>query len=87
MLSKSNTLPAVLALAMFGVWAILLATRPGIGVTPDSTVYIDAARNLAAGHGLTAFAADGQSRPLTHYPPLYPSMLAFLATGGRPIEA
>jgi len=42
------------------------STRP-LGVSPDSTVYIDAARNLASGEGLVA-----RGEPLTHYPPGYP---------------
>jgi 4-amino-4-deoxy-L-arabinose transferase-like glycosyltransferase len=40
-------------------------------VSPDSTVYIETAENLIAGKG---FYASGE--PLTHYPPLYPLLLA-----------
>ena len=39
-----------------GGWAALahvLATRSGIGLQEDSGLYIGAARNLLAGHGLT----------------------------------
>ena len=38
--------PALLAAAL-----VLLATVLGIGVTPDATIYLDAARHLAAGGG------------------------------------
>ncbi len=43
----------------------------GPGVSPDSTVYLETARNLLSGNG---FSVDG--RPLTHFPPCYPLLLA-----------
>ena len=56
-----------------------LITAQGPGVSPDSTVYIDAARALLRGNG---FFVDGQ--PMTHYPPVFPLLLAIggLFTGG-----
>lgn len=74
---------------MLIVW---LATRFGIGINPDSTVYLDAAHNLLNGRGLIALTGRGEFQPLTHYPPLYPAVLAFLARvgsllGGFPIES
>ena len=65
----------VAVLAILIVW---LATRFGIGVAPDSTVYIEAARNLLSGRGLIALTGGGEFKPLTHYPPLYPALLALL---------
>ena len=65
---------AVLWLGLAGLAAAALmywVTAVGIGVTPDSTVYLDAAASLRAGHGVYAFG-----QPLTHYPPLYPVLLA-----------
>ncbi len=59
-------MPALMAFALI-VWA----TRQGIGITPDSVRYVDAATSLLDGNGLRA---DGE--PLTHYPPLYPLLLA-----------
>jgi hypothetical protein len=50
---------------------IFWITAHGPGVTPDSTDYIDTAKNLLAGNG---FFADG--KPLTRYPPTYPLLLA-----------
>jgi hypothetical protein len=81
-----NNLPVLFALALLAVLIIFLATRFGIGVTPDSTVYIDAARNLVKGRGLIALAASGESKPLTHYPPLYSALLALLGLPGFSIE-
>ena len=42
----------------------------GIGISPDSTIYLDTAKNLIAGNGFTAY-----SEPMTHYPPFYPMIL------------
>ena len=60
--------------------AALAATPYGIGVTPDSVVYLRAAESLGEGTGLSAPADDGALVPLTHFPPLYPATLAGLAT-------
>jgi len=79
-------LPAVIALACVAVAAILLATKPGIGITPDSTVYLEAGRNLAGGHGLIALSANGELKPLTHYPPLYPAAIAVISAAGLSAE-
>jgi hypothetical protein len=46
-------------------------TAHGPGVSPDSTTYIETARNLFAGKG---FFIDGW--PMTHYPPVYPLLLS-----------
>ncbi|HEV7858800.1 MAG TPA: glycosyltransferase family 39 protein [Pyrinomonadaceae bacterium] len=68
---------------------LLFVTVWGIGVSPDSTVYIGAARNLLHGHGLTALSGRStELDPLTHYPPLYPLLLALCgATGSDPLHA
>ena len=42
-------------------------------VQPDSTVYLDAARNLANGKGLIVMSPRAGFVALTHYPPLYPA--------------
>ncbi|MBN2006657.1 MAG: hypothetical protein JXA21_25110 [Anaerolineae bacterium] len=66
---------AALALIIFaGVGASLLLfwiTAPGVGVSSDSTVYIEAAQNFAAGNGFLA-----RGKPMTHYPPTYSFLLA-----------
>ena len=50
---------------------ILWITPYGSGVSPDSTVYIGAAKSLLSGKG---FFVNGN--PITHYPPLYSVFLA-----------
>ena len=43
----------------------------GPGITPDAIVYLEAARSALAGHGLVV-----ASVPMTHFPPVYPLLLA-----------
>jgi hypothetical protein len=62
--------------------ALAVATPWGLGISPDSAVYIGAARSLARGHGLTLPADSGTFAPIVHYPPLYPGLLAVLSLGG-----
>jgi len=53
---------------------MLWITAWGPGVWPDSIIYLDAARSVIAGRGVSAAA-----QPLVHYPPGYPLLLG--ATG------
>ncbi len=55
----------------------IVATRHGPGISPDSIVYLAAARSIARGAGVLASGgADYRPLPMTHFPPLYPLMLA-----------
>ncbi|MEO8335368.1 MAG: hypothetical protein ABI664_10365 [bacterium] len=60
--------------------AIVIISTVGdvLGVSGDSTQYLSAADNLAAGNGLRALWWSGRSETLTHFPPLYPVFLAQL---------
>jgi hypothetical protein len=64
-------LPLVLgsALAMARMW-----DHPYF--TGDSYLYLQAANNLASGHGLVVAGSCGTSERWTHFPPLYPALLA-----------
>jgi hypothetical protein len=67
--------PAVALAAVLAATAVWLAgSRWGAAVSPDSTVYLSAAGNLAKGRGLVTF--DGE--PLVSWAPLYPALLALL---------
>ncbi len=64
--------------------------------TPDSVVYVDVARNLCAGHGISsalapldyALANDlAQPTPMTMWAPLYPCLIAALFKAGMPVAA
>lgn len=59
-------------LVLIGEGVMIYATTWGVGVSPDSIAYIKVARNLVAGEGLNISPGE----PLTHYPPLYPMLLA-----------
>ena len=67
---------AVLALvaALLVGWS---TSRYGIGVSPDSAHYIGVARSLGLGHGLWFNGA-----PYTHWPPIYPLLLAGVGAVG-----
>lgn len=70
---------AFAALGLGGAGLILLATRWGVGVSYDSVFYLSAADNLLKGLGLSRLGGGGEVIPLTHYPPLYPLVLASLS--------
>ncbi|MGH7808617.1 MAG: hypothetical protein ACRENT_11050, partial [Thermodesulfobacteriota bacterium] len=71
---------AILVLAVIGMGSVLLATSVGIGVSPDSIVYVDSARHLAAGEGYVTRAICGIKTPVTKWPPLFPVLLSILDT-------
>lgn len=71
-----------IALSLAGAVALMVGTRWGIGISPDSAVYIDVAQNLRRGHGLSVSAPEEKFIPMTHYPPLFPLGLALTANLG-----
>jgi hypothetical protein len=74
--------------AITGTLSLCFATREGAGVSPDSTYYLAAARNLLNGQGLRTPALDGELRPLTQFPPLFPALLAGTGLAGiEPLAA
>ena len=77
-------LAILLGLAFAGSIALLAATPKGLGVSSDSVAYIGAARNQAAGLGLARLTGDGGTEPMTHFPPLYPLLLAGPEVFGLP---
>ncbi len=80
--------PWVLGLLAVGV--ALFATVRGPGVGPDSCHYLSMAENIAAGRGIvtsiTGFSRDGDTAPLSGWPPLYPATIAALRFAGIPLE-
>lgn len=67
------------SLTVVAVALVLVNTsRHGVGISPDSTGYLAAARSLLAGRGYTG--CDGA--PLTAWPPLFPTLLAGLGLAG-----
>lgn len=64
------------------VW---VGTPWGLGLSRDSSVYFDAARNLAFAHRCAVTIPGGGFLPLTHFPPLYPALLSLGASWGLPL--
>lgn len=63
----------LLAGGYLGGMLVLIGTHPyGAAVTPDSAMYIAAAKSLLAGEGYRGY--DGA--PFVQWPPLYPTLLA-----------
>jgi len=72
--SVDRTLVGRIAALTFGAAACLMvwyASHNGIGMTPDSMTYLEGARSLLRDHRLWV-----DDSPLTHFPPLYPVVLA-----------
>ena len=71
-----------IGLTIFGLagFALIWFSTPwGIGVGYDSIFYLSAADNLLSGSGLSRLDGYGNIIPLTHFPPLYPILLAVLS--------
>src|SRR5512142_3559265 len=68
-------------LAVIGIAMVLQATPEGLGLSDDSIGYIAGARSMLAGNGYReAWLASDQ--PVTHFPPAFPAVLAFLGLFG-----
>jgi 4-amino-4-deoxy-L-arabinose transferase-like glycosyltransferase len=71
----------LLLLAMTGTFLVLRATPEGLGLSDDSIAYIAGARSMLAGEGYRA-AWLASNKPVTHFPPGFSSVLAFLGLFG-----
>ncbi len=69
------------ALAVIGIGLILRATPEGLGLSDDSIGYIAGARSILAGHGYRE-AWLGTDQPVTHFPPAFSGVLAFIGLSG-----
>ncbi len=66
----------------------MATTTPwGLGLSPDSVVYIGAARSLAQGRGFSLPTDSAAMAPVVHYPPLYPALLAMTSFSGLDVMA
>src|SRR6266508_4661842 len=85
--SRSAIFVAVLLVSLLGFLFVLQATPEGAGLSDDSIAYIAGARSMVAGHGFReAWLASDQ--PVTHFPPAFPSVLAFFGfLGIDPLHA
>jgi hypothetical protein len=74
-------LGVLILLAMSGMGIVLLSTHQGVGISADSTRYIDASRHFLQGHGLSISVSEGKFKPFTFYP-LFPSLLSLIGLFG-----
>lgn len=81
-MKRSNTGLAVLSL-LAGAAVLLATMRYGPGVSPDSAMYVAAARSLRDGAGFLGY--DGL--PVAFWPPLYPAVLAAFGALGPDVLA
>lgn len=79
---KAYAIALLSVLALIGIMMLLFSTRWGIGLSPDSSTYIAAARNLLNGRGLSVLSGDGEPIPMIRFPPLFPALLALMGTLG-----
>jgi hypothetical protein len=81
-LERRGELWVLLVVVVLGAAATLVATaRYGIGLTPDSIVYLDGARSLADGEG---YSRDGT--PITIFAPGYSAVLSIGERAGLDVE-
>lgn len=71
----------LLLLAVAGTFLVLKATPEGLSLFDDSIAYVAGARSMLAGNGYREawLASNG---PVTHFPPGFPSVLAFFGLFG-----
>jgi 4-amino-4-deoxy-L-arabinose transferase-like glycosyltransferase len=73
---------SIAASVTLGTCLLAIATHWGIGLYPDSIVYIGIARSIVNGDGVRFLNDVGELTPVTQYPPLYPWMIAVLGVFG-----
>ena len=68
-------------IGILGIVLVLRATPEGLALSDDSIAYIAGARSMLAGEGYREawLASNG---PVTHFPPAYPALLAFIGWFG-----
>ncbi|HSF82166.1 MAG TPA: hypothetical protein VLA49_13070 [Anaerolineales bacterium] len=77
--NRTLVISLILLISLLGFMTVVFATRWGIGASPDSMVYVGAARNLADQRGFSLPSGDGSDSPLTHHAPLYSVLLSWAA--------
>lgn len=83
---KLSTSTLLVPLSIASAIMLFIVMNLGIGVSTDSIVFLSAAENLL-NHGKIYVTAYGINEPMTHFPPLYPMLLAGLSFIFRcPIE-
>jgi len=81
------TVLIIVLLGFAGGWLLEYSTPQGLGLNDDSIAYIAGARSILDGQGYRE-AWLVSNAPVTHFPPGYPSLLAFIgySTGIDPLR-
>ncbi|HEX8890163.1 MAG TPA: glycosyltransferase family 39 protein [Pyrinomonadaceae bacterium] len=66
----------ILISTLVGFVALWHVTRSGICIITDSSYYLMVSESLVKYHAFATFTPDGHIKPLTVWPPLYPSLLS-----------
>jgi hypothetical protein len=65
-------------LALLGAWMVLFVTkRWGLELDPGSVFFVQAAKHLVSGQGLSLFSSSGTLQPMTGQLPLFPFVLSW----------
>lgn len=72
----------LLGSTLVGILSLLYVMRSGICVISDSSYYLMAAEALTKYHSFGTLTPDGQIKPLTVWPPLYPALLSIFSLLG-----
>ena len=67
---------ALINAALLGTYALKRATPYGLGLVNDTAAYVAGAEGLLEGRGYSRLSGGGEIRAITHFPPLYSSVLA-----------
>lgn len=83
---KSLIIIPFLAVTLVGIYLIWVNTPFGVHTGHDSLFYLSAAKNFGSGRGYFWTGSGGELKPLTHFPPFYPLILAGVSQIGFPIN-
>jgi 4-amino-4-deoxy-L-arabinose transferase-like glycosyltransferase len=80
--SKVIFYSGLILLSLLGMIALWRSTPYGLGLVNDSAFYIEGAENLLQGNGYVRTSGGGETKPITHFPPLFSLLLAGVSLTG-----
>jgi len=83
---KALVLTSFLAVMLVATCLIWVNTPFGVNTSHDSLFYLSAAENITAGRGIFWTGSGGELKPLTHFPPFYPLVLAIFSKLSPPLD-